>query len=68
MNYPGTRADEAALHRQLTPSRFKGREWYSDTPIVQRFIEDALKIYGPPRFEQLGWTKPKQIVAGKRHR
>jgi len=67
-NYPGTRSDEATLHRQLGPARFKGREWYSDCDVIQAFITEAREKYGPPRFERHPWTTPKQIVAGKRHR
>lgn len=67
-NYPGTRSDEAALHRQLKPARFKGREWYSDTDVIRAFITEATQKHGPPRFQRIEWTTPKQIVAGKRHR
>lgn len=59
-HYPGTRADEAALHRQLTPARFRGREWYSDGPILQGYITEALERHGPPRFERIEWTEPKK--------
>ena len=58
-NYPGTRADEAALHRQLTPARFRGREWYSDTDVIRAFIAEALATHGPPRFKSIPWTEPK---------
>lgn len=58
-NYPGTRADESALHRQLTPSRFRGREWYSDTDIIRAFIAEAITKHGRPRFERIEWTEPK---------
>lgn len=58
-NYPASRADEAALHRQLTPSRFRGREWYSNTDIIRAFIDEALERHGRPRFERLPWTEPK---------
>lgn len=67
-NYPGTRADEAALHRQLTPARYRGREWYSDCDITRMFIDEALAKYGPPRFNSIEWTEPKQVVAGKHFR
>lgn len=67
VTYPGTRDDETNLHRQLTPARAKGREWYEDGPIVQGFIDKALAQYGMPPTLDL-WTKPKQVVAGKRHR
>lgn len=65
--YPATRDDETNLHRQLTPARAKGREWYDDGPIVQQFIDQALAKYGTPKIE-LFWTTPKRVVAGKRHR
>jgi hypothetical protein len=67
-NYPGTRSDEADLHRQLAPARFKGREWYTDGDVVRLFINEALAKHGPPRFTSISWTQPKRIVAGKRHR
>ena len=67
-NYPGTRSDESNLHKQLAPSRAKGREWYNDDPIIQAFISRVLREHGPPRFTDTGWTTPKQVVAGKRHR
>lgn len=65
-NYPGTRSDEAALHRQLTPARSHGREWYSDCDITRMYVNQAIEKHGPPRFESIGWTEPKQVVAGKR--
>lgn len=65
-HYPGTRADESALHRQLTPARYRGREWYTDGDVVRLFINEALEKHGRPRFKNVGWTEPKQIVAGKR--
>lgn len=58
-NYPGTRADEAALHRQLTPARFRGREWYSDTDIIRAFVAEAVAKHGRPRFARIDWTEPK---------
>lgn len=65
--YPGTRDDETALHRQLRPALAKGREWYEDGPIVQRFIDDALKQYGTPTLN-VYWTKPKKDAVGTRRR
>lgn len=66
--YPASRDDETNLHRQLTPARARGREWYEDGPIIQLFIDKALEQFGmPPSFDGL-WTEPKRIVAGKRHR
>lgn len=67
VSYPATRQDETNLHRQLTPARAKGREWYEDGAIIEHFINEALAKYGPPeQFEGL-WTRPKKVVAGKRH-
>lgn len=67
VSYPATRQDETNLHRQLTPARAKGREWYEDGAVIAHFIDEALTKYGPPeQFDGL-WTQPKRIVAGKRH-
>lgn len=63
--YPGTRNDEKYLHRQLTPSRAKGREWYHEDAIVKRFISEALAEYGAPAFTRLDWTEPAQLTAAK---
>lgn len=65
-NYPGTRSEEGTLHKQLTPARAHGREWYHDGDIVRMFVDEAIAKYGPPRFKSIEWTEPKQIVAGKR--
>lgn len=66
VSYPGTRNDETNLHRQLTPARAKGREWYEDGAIIAKFLDEALAKYGSPPALDGMWTKPKQIVAGKR--
>lgn len=65
--YPATRRDETNLHQQLTPARARGREWYEDGPIVAAFVAEAVKQHGPPVWSDL-WSKPKQVVAGKRMR
>lgn len=67
VSYPATRQDETNLHRQLTPARAKGREWYEDGQVVAMFIGEALAKYGPPETFDDMWTKPKKVVAGKRH-
>lgn len=64
--YPATRDDETALHRQLRPALAKGREWYHDGPILNRFIADAVEKHGEPKPIDLGWTEPKETVGGKR--
>lgn len=66
--YPGTRDDETNLHRQLKPARALGREWYDDGSILSDFIAVALEQHGPPPTFETWLAKPKQIVAGKRHR
>lgn len=66
VHYPGTRRDETNLHRNLAPSRAKGREWYHDDPIIRAFVANAVRQYGPPQITDFGWTKPKHIVAGRR--
>ena len=65
-NYPGTRADEANLHRQLAPSRHSGREWYHEDDVVTAFITEAIGRHGAPRFEQIAWTRPKEAVRPRR--
>lgn len=64
---PGTRDEETDLHRQLRPALARGREWYEDGPILASFIEDELVRHGSPDVPDL-WSKPKAVVAGKRHR
>lgn len=66
--YKATRGDETNLHRQLTPVRAKGREWYEDGPLIRSFITKALKEHGEPPEMPTMWTQPKRVVAGKRHR
>lgn len=65
VHYPATRHDETNLHRQLRPALAKGREWYEDGPIIQRFIADAIAKHGPPTV-QATWSTPTKIVGGKR--
>lgn len=64
--WPGTRADETALHRQLRPALVKGREWYEDGPILADLIARVVDQYGEPWVADT-WTRPKAIVAGKHH-
>ena len=54
---PGYRADETALHRQLTPSRAKGREWYHDDDVLAAFVAEAVERHGRPR-SPIRWTEP----------
>lgn len=66
VHYEATRTDETNLHRNLAPSRAKGREWYHDDAIIRAFISNTLRQHGPPTLTDLGWTQPKPVVAGKR--
>lgn len=59
--YPGTRADETNLHRQLRPVLARGREWYEDCRIVADFVAAAVEQHGAPVVRET-WTKPKQII------
>lgn len=67
-HYPGTRADETHLHRQLRPALAKGREWYHDGDLVALFVQNALERYGPPTITSAGWTEPKSPVIKQRRR
>lgn len=43
---PGTRADEADLHRQLVEHLHHGREWYNPTPEVLAVINEWREALG----------------------
>lgn len=61
-HYKATRADEAALHRQLAPARYKGREWYTETDVIKAFVAEALERHGAPLFSDTGWREPSGPV------
>lgn len=63
--YPGTRQDETTLHRQLKPSRAKGREWYHEDDILQDFIAQAIAKHGAAKIV-IPWSAPSAVVASKR--
>lgn len=65
--YPATRQDETTLHRQLKPSRAKGREWYADDKIIAAFVAEAVEKHGPP-WVKVEWSGPGKVVAAKRTR
>lgn len=58
-HYRGTRQDETNLHRNLTPYRAKGREWYQDCKLIADMVEQAVKQHGPPHIEA-EWTIPTE--------
>lgn len=65
--YEGTRADETNLHRQLRPALARGREWYEDNAITQRFLADAVAKHGAPDPAMYDtWTRPKDIIKTRR--
>lgn len=57
-HYPATRQDETLLHRQLSPYRAKGREWYEDCRLIADLVDDSIERYGKPSIFP-DWTKPK---------
>ena len=67
---PGSRADEAALHQELTPWRTAGREWYQSSSGVMRRIEAVLRQHGtPPSLDPKPWDTdyvdpPPRMVRG----
>lgn len=66
-HWPGTRADETALHRQLRPQLARGREWYHDNDVLAGVIGDYIKRHGEPTVLP-EWTQPRpDMVAKKRY-
>lgn len=57
-HFPGSRADETLLHRQLRPYLAKGREWYEDCPLIRDVIAGYIKQHGEPVIKPY-WTEPK---------
>lgn len=64
-HYLATRDDETTLHRQLTPYRAKGREWYTDCPLIADLVAKAIEQHGKP-YIKATWTEPKDIIAKRR--
>ncbi len=61
--YEGTRQDETNLHRQLRPALARGREWYLDNAITQRFVAEAVAKHGEPNPALYDtWTRPKDVI------
>ena len=60
-HYPATRDDETNLHRQLTPFRAKGREWYRDCPALHDFVAEAVSKWGKPT-ASAWWSEPKEVI------
>ena len=56
-HYNGTRQDETNLHRNLTPYRAKGREWYEDCQLIADMVRQAVETHGPPHITA-SWTVP----------
>lgn len=56
-HYKGTRQDETNLHRNLTPYRAKGREWYEDCQLIADMVQQAVELHGQP-YIAASWTVP----------
>ena len=54
---PGTRVDEAGLHRKFRPHLQRGREWYRPAPEIIDYINDLRLAMGLTRIEP--WEKPR---------
>ena len=72
-SHPGTRADEARLHRQFAAYRTHGNEWYAPMPSLLHHIEMVKQKHGEPEDIEVGpapvtipQPREKQYVAGKR--
>jgi hypothetical protein len=51
---PGTRKDEARVHKSLSAHRSHGNEWYAPTPSVRHHIEMVIAKHGQPPDLQVG--------------
>lgn len=45
---PGTRVDEAKLHKRFAVHRTHGREWYAPVPSITHHIADVVGRHGTP--------------------
>lgn len=60
-HYPAHAGEEAPLHRELKPSRAKGREWYHDNDVLRLHISNAIQRHGHPTVEA-DWTVPENTA------
>lgn len=58
-HYPGSRADETTLHRQLRTQLARGREWYHDNDVLAHFVSEAIARHGEPTIFPY-WSEPKK--------
>lgn len=58
--WPGTRAEEAALHRRFAHLRSHGREWYPLAPVILEHANNVVAEHGPPETVDFG-ARPVQI-------
>lgn len=63
-HYPATRDDETHLHRQLSPYRAKGREWYQDCKLIADIVAGVIERHGEPTIFPY-WTEPKADLAAR---
>lgn len=59
--HPGTRADEAALHRRLRGYRVAGREWYEPNPHILELIAQVIVDHGEPPKALTGARRPETL-------
>lgn len=55
------------MHRNLTPFRAHGREWYNDSATIRHIVAEAIRAHGEPYITAY-WSKPiEQTAANRRH-
>lgn len=59
VSYPGTRKDEAALHRKFAHLTTHGREWFPYAPQVVEWVERMVAEHGEPEQPTFGAKKVK---------
>lgn len=58
--HPGTRSDEARLHKRFAHHRTHGREWYAPVPSILHHIAGVKREYGEPETVTFG-AQPVEI-------
>ena len=58
--HPGTRKDEAQMHRRFAADRTHGREWYVPSASLTRHIANVVREHGQPEAARFG-AKPVEI-------
>lgn len=58
--HPGTRKDEAAIHKRFAHVRSHGREWYPLVPQLLEHIDRVVREHGEPKAVAFG-AKPVEV-------